>query len=89
MTDFNNSVIMPRDDFIELSTAAFDNHHVPTPGERFGNIVQTTMVLGATAGAFAGAAWGWAKAMDWYEKKQHERHLAKMQFEIDNHIDTK
>jgi hypothetical protein len=84
MTDLQNSVIMPREDFIELSQVAFDNAHVPTFGERAGQITQTTMVLGALTGAFVMSAWGWAKAMDWFETRKHDRNLAERQFEIDN-----
>lgn len=84
MTDLSNSVIMPREDFIELSTVAFDNSHVPTAGERVANTAQAISVFAGIAGAVTAATWGWAKAVDWREKKQHERELAKRQFEIDN-----
>jgi hypothetical protein len=87
MTDFSNSVIIPREDFIELQTVAFDNQHDTTVGERIGTIIQTTTVLAGVAGAFAAASWGWAKAMDWYETKQHERKLAEKQFDIDNPVE--
>lgn len=84
MTDLNNSVIMPREDFIELSTVAFDNSHVPSFGERTGSIIQTTFVLGAVAASVTAAAWGISKATDWLENRQHERRMAVRKFEIDN-----
>jgi hypothetical protein len=83
MTDLNNSVIMPREDFIELSTVAFDNSHVPTAGERIGSVVQATMVMGAFAGAVTAIAWGCGKAADWYENRKHERLIAELQFKND------
>jgi len=79
-----NSVIMPREDFMELSQVAFDNSHVPGFGERAGQVTQTTFILGAVAGAFVACAWGWAKAMDWYETRQHERSLAEKKFDLEN-----
>jgi hypothetical protein len=84
MTDLSNSVIMPREDFIELSTVAFDNSHVPTAGERVATTVQTLTVFSGLAAAVTAATWGWAKAVDWREKKQHERELAKRQFDLDH-----
>lgn len=82
--DLSNSVIMPREDFIELSTAAFDNSHVPSVGERVGTTVQTTMVFAGIAAAVTAGSWGWAKAMEFLEEKRFQREMAKRQFEIDN-----
>ena len=84
--NLSESVIMPREDFIELSTVAFDNHHVPSASERVGTTLQTTAVFAGIAAAVTAGSWGWAKAITWREKKQHERELAKLQFEIDNNL---
>lgn len=86
MTDLSNSVIIPREDFIELQTVAFDNSHVPSAGERVGQILQNTTVFAGIALAFAGATWGWAKANDWLEERRHQRDLAEKQFKIDNNL---
>lgn len=75
MTDFSNSVIMPREDFIELSTAAFDNHHTPPLSERAASTAQTTFIFAAMAAAVTAGSWGWAKAVDWREKQAHERKM--------------
>jgi hypothetical protein len=83
MADLGNSVIIPREDFLELQTVAFDNSHVPSFGERAGAITQTLAVFAGVAGMVTFATWGWAKANDWREKRQYERELAKRKFEID------
>lgn len=84
MTDLSNSVILPREDFLEMSQVAFDNQHVPSAGERTASVLQTTAVFGVMAGAIAAATWGYAKAIDWRDSRQHTRALEMLQFEIDN-----
>lgn len=75
MTDFSNSVIMPREDFIELTAVAYDNSHVPTLGERVAQTTQTTAIFGGMTLAVVGASWGWAKAMDWLEERNYKRKI--------------
>jgi len=84
MTDLANSVILPREDFIELSTVAFDNHRIPSIGERTAQAAQTTIVLSALAGAATVAAWGVMAANDWFERRQYERKLAEKKFNLEN-----
>jgi hypothetical protein len=74
--DLSESVIMPREDFIELSTVAFDNHHVPSVSERVGSTLQTTIVFGALAAAVTAGTWGYVKAHDWLEEKNFRRRIA-------------
>lgn len=73
MSDLSNSVIMPREDFIELTTVAFDNHHVPTASERAGGIVQTTLYCAILGSTVVAVTWGWAKALDWRDEKKAKR----------------
>ena len=86
MTDLSNSVIMPREDFVELSTVAFDNSHVPSAGERIASVTQTTAVFAVMGGAIVLVTAGCTKVIDWYETRVHNRKLAELQFEIDNNI---
>lgn len=75
MYDFTNSVILPREDFIELSTAAWDHH--PTPvAERVATTIQTTIVCSVLALAFSGATWAWYKAMSKLDREQTENEIA-------------
>ena len=74
--DFANSVIMPREDFIELQTAAWDTTPT-TVGTRIASTVQTTLVCAVLAGAFTAGCWGWAKATDWLEEKNYQRETRK------------
>ena len=85
-TKLSESVIMPREDFIELSTVAFDNHHIPSVSERVANTIQITAVFGVMAAAVTAGSWGWAKAVEWRERKAHERGMEKAQFAIDNSV---
>lgn len=71
----SESVIMPREDFIELSTVAFDNHHVPSFSERAGQTLQTTFVAVALAAAWSAGAAGYYALKDWQMKRQHDREM--------------
>ena len=70
--DFSNSVILPREDFVELQTAAWDQTP-PTASERAASILHTTILVGSIAGAVTAGTWGWAKAVDWLEERRIKR----------------
>lgn len=74
--DLSNSVIMPRDDFDELTNAAYSNQHVPFK-DRAASTAQTTFVFAALAGAVTAGAWGCTKAVDWLEERRLKRDLAR------------
>ena len=82
--DLSSSVIMPREDFIELSQVAFDNSHVPSFGERVSSISQAYAIMAGAAGAVVMATWGWTKAIDWLEQKRRDRELALKKFDKQN-----
>lgn len=71
----NESVIMPREDFLELSEAAW-NQPTPTLGERAATTVQTTLVFAGMAAAVTAGTYGWAKAIDWLEMRRAARKSA-------------
>lgn len=89
MNDLSNSVIMPREDFIELSTVAFDNHHVPSASERAGLILQNTALFAGIGAAIVATAYGWSWAKDRFDRRRHERDLTELQFKVDNGITVK
>lgn len=60
--DFSNSVIMPREDFMELSTVAWANPP-KSLGDRTATVVQTILICSTLAGAFAAATRSWTKSM--------------------------
>lgn len=70
--ELNNSVLIPRDDFLELQLAAFNNGPTP-PGERIATTVQTAVVFTMIAGTIAGGSWAFYKARDWFEQKSFAR----------------
>lgn len=74
---FSNSVIVPREDFIELETAAYQNNHVPDAAERVGQTLQTAGVFALMTAAVVGGTWGWAAGVDWLEKRRQARFAAK------------
>lgn len=80
MKDLSESVIMPREDFYELSTVAFDNSHVPSAGERVGQTLQTTAVFAGMAAAVGAGTWAYVKAHDWLETRRLKRIHAPEQF---------
>lgn len=84
-TILTNSVILPVEDFRELSEVAW-NQPPATGKERVESVLQTTAIVAACAAAFSAASWGWAKAVNWRDKKSHERKLAEAKFEIDHDI---
>lgn len=65
-----NYVVLPREDFHELNTAAHDD---PTVAERVASTTQTFFVFGALAAGVSGAAFGIAKATDWLENRRFKR----------------
>lgn len=77
MSELSNSVIIPREDFVELQTAAFDNSHVPDARERVAQTLQTAGFFGIMAGAVVAATWGYATGVDWLEKRRQKRWDAK------------
>lgn len=74
--DLSNSVILPREDFVELQTAAWDNIHPTTNSERLGSIAQTTAVFVVIALAVTAGSWGYAQAKVWSEKKSSAIRIA-------------
>jgi len=65
-----NHVVLPREDFIELNTAANTD---PTVADRVASTTQTFFVFGALAAGVTGAAYGIAKATDWLEERRYKR----------------
>jgi hypothetical protein len=72
--DFSNSVLVPRDDFMEMQEAAFSTPPLSTK-DRIATTATTVVVSAALAGAVTAAAWGWYKAMDWYDKRAIARQI--------------
>ena len=68
MLDLSTSVIMPRDDFQELVTVAFNQ--TTTTGERVATSVQTFVFCTTVVTAFAGGMWAWYKSMAKLEDKK-------------------
>lgn len=72
--DFSNSVILPREDFIELQ----ENALTPlSAGQRIAGTVQTTIIFGALTAASVAGVYGWAKIMDWLEERRFQRTMRK------------
>lgn len=71
VSDLKDHVILPREDFIEITTAAFDTPQ--SVGARIGTTVQTTIFVAACAGAFGLGSWAYYKAADWYETRKFQR----------------
>lgn len=78
--ELSNSVILPREDFVELQTAAWSQ----TPAsakDRIAGTVQTTIIFGAMAAAVTAGTWGWAKAVDWREERAFQRRQRELEAE--------
>lgn len=69
--DFSNSVIMPREDFIELSAVAW-NQPPTSPAERIASTLQTTAFFTVAALAFSVSTWAWYRLMSKLEDKKLE-----------------
>ena len=70
--NLENSVIIPRDDFVELQEAAWTAPPA-TIGERVGSTLQTTIICFGVAAAVTAGTWGWAKACDWKDERSLAR----------------
>lgn len=75
----NEHVALPREDFIELSRAAYEPQ--PTPADRVASTAQTFMVFGGLAAGVTAGAFGISKATDWLEERRIKR--------ADRHLKTK
>lgn len=76
--DISNHICLPREDYYEMVASAYNN---PTNGQRVAQVLQNTTVFAGVAGMFVAAAWGWAKAVDWLDKKETERLIARSKIE--------
>lgn len=76
MSNLENSVILPREDFLELQQVAWDQNP-PSTKERIASTAQTTAVCFVMAGAFGAGTWAWAKAVDWRDERKFKREMAK------------
>ena len=70
--DFSNSVIIPRDDFVELEAAAYSTES-KTLKDRTIDTVQASVLIVVAGAVVAGASWAWVRATNWYDKKSAER----------------
>ena len=82
--DLTNHVILPREDFVELQTTAYEQ--TQTIKERVVGTIHYTVVCGVTAGVVAASSWAYAKAMDWKDAKSFERELERA--ELNNNTYT-
>lgn len=73
--NLSESVILPREDFIELQTAAWDQTP-PSLSTRAAQSAQTTYVCVMLATVVVGATWGCTKAVDWLENRRLARQRA-------------
>ena len=72
--DLSNSVIIPKEDFYELETAAYTSPPTTT-ASKVGTTVQFLLFFAAATAAGSAMSWQWAKANDWLDEKQTERKL--------------
>lgn len=72
--DLSNSVILPREDFLEMQEVAWNQPPVSFK-DRSSSVAQTTLIVFVTAAAFTVGRWGWVTATDWYEKKAQAREI--------------
>lgn len=68
MIDFSNSVILPRDEYIELSTTAWGQN--TTVADRVAGTLQTTAFCTVLVAAFSAGTYVWYKAMSKLEDKK-------------------
>lgn len=71
--DFSKSVIMPREDFEELATVAFNQK--TSVGERSASVAQFTLFCALFVGSFAFATRFWRKEMVALEKIKYDKEL--------------
>lgn len=70
--DLSNHVALPREDYQELVTTAFDQPS-PTLGDRAATTVQTTLVFAGIGAVGTAVYWGCVKATDWLEERRIKR----------------
>jgi|SRR5881398_918091 len=81
MLDLSNSVILPREDYQELSEAAWNQ--TPTAiKDRLAQTAQTTIVCTLLVGAISGGMYVYYKLQSKLEDKKHEQRLAEIEAEL-------
>lgn len=80
--DLSQSVVLPREDFMELQMAAWQ--HVPVPvKDRIAQTIQTSAVCMGLAAAVVVGTWGCFKAVDWLDERQLKRTIAERESQKD------
>lgn len=72
--NFDNSVILPREDFLELQSAAYDQDQ-PSAAQRVATTIQITAISAGMAAAYGIGVWTYAKALDWKDERSHKREM--------------
>lgn len=73
--DISKSVILPREDFLELQANSF-NRPPMSFNQRAASALQTAVYLTVLSVSITAMSYGWAKAMDWLDQKKFDRRLA-------------
>lgn len=74
--ELSESVIMPREDFLELQVAAWDQTP-PTLSTRVAQATQATYVCVMLGAVVVGVTWGMTKAVDWLDERELKRQIRK------------
>lgn len=69
MLDLSNSVILPREDFLELTMSAFDQDPASL-GTRVASTVQILTICFGMAASVAVGTWAWTKQLEKLEDKK-------------------
>ena len=72
--ELENSVIMPREDFLELQSVSWNQPPV-SDRDRVASVTQSTLIFAGIAAAWAAGTWGWVTAMEWKAKRDFKRSL--------------
>lgn len=76
--NLSDSVILPREDFIELQTVAW-NQPPQSASERIASITHTTTIVAVLTVAWGAGCWAWYKAMAKLEDKKLANSLTELE----------
>lgn len=78
MSELKDSVILPREDFLELQAETY-RPNPTTRKDRMEATAQTFAFCAIVAAAVTAGSFGWAKAMEWRESKTFAREMRRIE----------
>lgn len=85
--DLSTSVIIPREDFLELQEVAYDNKYPVSIADRAANTAQTIVVVGGLGTIAVAVVWGFTRITDKLDERRYKRERALVELAHKNEVE--